>query len=281
MTSIEKALELAKQMGQMRQREAAPEARRNRAVHADPAAAARPRENYAPFPVIEFNAQACTKNHVLVSDAQPAGAGGAAAAYRLLRGRLAHRLKDIGSPCIGITSAGPGEGKTLTALNLSIHLAHDKQNTVYLLDLDMRNPSVFRTVGARPTQDLSGYLAGRLTPEDVLFGTSLDNLVIAGVGDPTLGASELLASPRLDELLDYIRRRSPRSFIICDLPPVLSTDEPLVVAPRTDCILLIVSEGITRRDRLARAVDMLGDFTVVGIVVNRSMEESGAEYYGY
>ena len=281
MTSIEKALELAKQMGQMRQREPAPEARRNRAVQVDPTVATRPRENYAPFPVIEFDAQACTKNHVLVSDAQLAGAGGAAASYRLLRGRLGHRLKDFDSPCIGIMSAGPGEGKTLTALNLAVHLARDKQNTVYLLDLDMRNPSVFRTVGSRTPQDLSGYLAGRLKPEEVFFATPIENLVFAGVADPIQGASELLASPRFDELLDYIRRRSPHSIIICDLPPVLSTDEPLVVAPRTDCILLVVSEGVTRRDRLARAVEMLGDFTIAGIVVNRSVEEVGAEYYGY
>lgn len=281
MTSIEKALELAKQMGQMRQREPAPESRRNRAAQVDPAAATRPRENYAPFPVIEFDAQVCTLNHVLVHDAQFAGDAGAAASYRLLRGRLGHRVKDINSPCIGLMSAGPGEGKTLTGLNLAIHVARDKQHTVYLLDLDMRNPSVFRTVGSRPPRDLSEFLAGKLKAEDVLFATPIEDLVFAGVAGPTQGASELLASPRLDELLDYIRHRSPRAFIICDLPPVMSTDEPLLVAPRTDCILLVVSENVTRRDRLARALDMLGDFTIAGIVVNRSMEEVGGDYYGY
>ena len=281
MTSIEKALELAKQMGKARQREPAAEAVRSYAPRVTSAAPARPRENYAPLPVVAFDARACVANHVLFGDVQLAAAGRAAASYRLLRSRLLNQLKDVASPCIGLTGTGPGEGKTLTALNLALHLARDKLHSVYLLDLDMRNPSIFRYVAYRPPRDLSEYLAGRAKPEEVLFGTPVENLVIAGTGDATPGASELLSSPRLDELLSYIRGRSPDACILFDLPPVLSTDEALVVAPRTDCILLVVCEGVTRRDALAQAVDMLGDFRIGGIVMNRSTEEIGSDYYGY
>jgi Mrp family chromosome partitioning ATPase len=91
----------------------------------------------------------------------------------------------------------------------------------------------------------------------------------------------LLASTRLEELLQYVRGRSPGALVIIDLPPVLSTDEALVVAPRTDAMYLVVSEGVTRRDGLARSVDMLSDFTVAGIILNRSTEVLGADYYGY
>jgi Mrp family chromosome partitioning ATPase len=62
---------------------------------------------------------------------------------------------------------------------------------------------------------------------------------------------------------------------------VLSTDEALVVAPRADAMFLVVAEGITRRDGLARAVDILSDFTVAGIIMNRSSEPLGSDYYGY
>ncbi|MGH8203699.1 MAG: hypothetical protein ACREST_03765, partial [Steroidobacteraceae bacterium] len=171
MTSIEKALELAKQMGKARQREPAEEAVRTYAPRAASTAPTRPREHYAPLPVVAFDPRACIANHVLFGDAQLAAAGRAAASYRLLRSRLLNQLKDVASPCIGLTGAGPGEGKTLTALNLALHLARDKLHSVYLLDLDMRNPSIFNKFGIRPPRDLSEYLAGRAKPEDVLFGT--------------------------------------------------------------------------------------------------------------
>ena len=147
MTAIEKALELAKQMGKARQREPTREISRARATRVDSTPVGEPRENFPALPIVEFDAQACVRNHVLVTDSQLAAAGHAAPAYRLLRSRVVHVMKDISTPCIGVTSAGPGEGKSLTAINLAIHLARDKQNMVYLLDLDMRNPSVFKSFG--------------------------------------------------------------------------------------------------------------------------------------
>jgi Mrp family chromosome partitioning ATPase len=221
------------------------------------------------------------KNNILMTDEQLAATGHAAAAYRLMRGRMLNRIKGGNWSCIGITSAGPGEGKTVTTLNLAISIAREKLRMVYLFDLDMRKPSVWDRCGCRPTGQLSQYFSGGLAPEQVLYQTSVENLVIAGACDPVQGASELLASTRLDELLKYVRRRSPGALVLIDLPPVLSTDEAIVVAPRTDAMYLVVSEGVTRRDALARSVDMLSDFTVAGIILNRSTAELGADYYGY
>lgn len=291
MSLIEKALERAKEMGMARQGRAAPAPRAHRDVQAtkEPAtvangAPARPQtgwESMPPLGRIEFDYAACNRNHVLFDQTQLASAGRAAASYRLLRGRLLQRLKGSESPCIGITSAGPGDGKSLTSLNLAIHVARDRQHPVFLLDLDMRSPRIFASVGVRPPHGLAEFLAGSARPEDVLYDTSVDHLTIAGVSDPIQGASELLASTRLDELLAFVRQRAPGAVIVCDLPPVLSTDEALLVAPRTDSLVLVVSEGVTRRDALARAIDMLGDFQLAGIILNRSSEDPGKDYYGY
>jgi capsular exopolysaccharide synthesis family protein len=230
---------------------------------------------------MEFDPATCERYNVLVSDHQLSEVGRAAASYRLMRSRVLHRLKANRWSCIGITSAGPGEGKTITTLNLAISIAREKQRTVYLLDLDMRNPSVLERGGMRPTRSLSQYFSDGLEPHEVLFETNVPNLVVAGCVEPVPSASELLASPRLDELLNYIRRRSHGALIIIDLPPVLSTDEALVVAPRVDAMYLVVAEGVTRRDGLARAADLLSDFTVAGIIMNRSSESLGSDYYGY
>jgi Mrp family chromosome partitioning ATPase len=239
----------------------------------------------APEPValenLGHDLAACERNNILVTEAQLMQAGHAAATIRLLRGRVLQRTRANGWSCIGITSAGPGEGKTVTSLNLAISIAREKQRMVYLLDLDMRSPSVCERTGLKPPRPLSQYFTDNLEPHEVLFRAITDNLVVAGNLKPIASASELLATPRLQALLDYIRRRSPGALIVLDLPPVLSTDEALVVAPRADAMFLVVAEGITRRDGLARAVDILSDFTVAGIIMNRSSEPLGSDYYGY
>lgn len=283
--TIQDAIERAKKLGKERaaRSRAAPDDARSAAYLREPARTEprAPGQHYTALERLEFDAATCAQYNILLTDEQMKAAGHAAAAYRLMRSRVLHRFKDINSPRIGITSAAPGEGKTVTALNLAMSIARDKQRPVYLFDLDMRNPSVFRWVGCRPPHQLSQYLSGSLAPEQVLYQTSVENLVLAGAFDAAQGASELLASSRLDELLNYVQRRSPDALVLIDLPPVLSTDEALVVAPRTDAMFLVVSEGMTRRDALTRAIDMLSDFKVAGIVLNRSTENTGADYYGY
>jgi capsular exopolysaccharide synthesis family protein len=250
-------------------------------VHEPEMIESEPAVHYGPLERIEFDLEVCSKNNVLVTDEQLAASSHAAAAFRLMRGRVLHRMRAGKWSCVGITSAGAGEGKTMTTINLAISIAREKQRMVYVLDLDMRRPSVLERVGCRPPNQLSEYFAGAREPEQVLYETSVENLVIAGVTSPVQGPSELLASRKLEALLKYIRRRSPGALIIIDLPPVASTDEALVVAPRTDAMFLVVSEGLTRRESLAKAVDLLSDFTVAGVILNRSTQEFGGDYYGY
>ena len=257
--------------------EAGSSAIRREPVYVEPLAPA----PYAALERLEFDDEACLRHKILFTSGQLAETGQAAAAYRLMRSRVVHRFKGSNWSCIGITSPGPGEGKTVTALNLAISIAREKQRMVYLLDLDMRNPSVFESVGVQPPRTMSQFFTDSLAPASVLFATSVENLVMAGNREAVAGASELLASPRLEEFIEYVKRRSPGALILADLPPVLSTDEALVVAPRMDAMFLVVSEGITRRDALARAVDVLADFPVPGLILNRSSEQLGGDYYGY
>ena len=237
-------------------------------------------EEFAALERVDFDAAIGEAHHVLVQDQATDAAARADAAYRMLRGRVLNRIRTSNWSCVGISSPGPGEGKTVTTLNLAICIAREKQRPVYLLDLDMRNPSVLAYVGVRPPIGLSRYFSDGLSADQVLFETNMPGLIVGGNREPVANASELLATSRLAQLLAYIRRRSPDALIIIDLPPVMSTDEALVVAPKVDGMLLVVSEGITRRDQLRRCTDMLSDFPVAGIIMNRSSEGLGRKYYG-
>lgn len=289
--TIQDALERAKLLRKTRESGVAARGEREQAAREETGTFAIVREAMLVEPVapvhypdlerLEFDVEACQQHRILFTSEQLAESAQAAAAYRLMRSRVLHRFKGSNWSCVGVTSPGSGEGKTVTTVNLAISIAREKQRMVYLLDLDMRNPSAFESVGVQPTRALSQFFTEAATPESVLFATSVENLVIAGNRDAVQGASELLATPRLDELIRHIKLRSPGALILADLPPVLSTDEALVVAPRMDAMFMVVSEGITRRDSLEKAVDVLSDFSVAGIIFNRSSDATTAGYYGY
>jgi capsular exopolysaccharide synthesis family protein len=234
-----------------------------------------------PLQTVDISQAACEANRVLLTDEQLRGFPAADAAFRLLRSRLQNRLKQNNWFSLAIASASQGDGKTVTAVNLAISVAREKQRPVYLLDLDMRNPSVFRMLGIVNATPLPEYLLGHAKPEQVLFQTSMPSLVVAGASTPTASASELLASQRFNELLSHIRLRSRNALVIVDCPPVNLTDEALLIGPRVDAFLLVVAEGKTERKHLAQAMATLGEFTIAGIVVNHSSDSDTIEYSHY
>jgi protein-tyrosine kinase len=93
----------------------------------------------------------------------------------------------------------------------------------------------------------------------------------------------MLASDRLEQMFAYIKSVAPNPLIIVDLPPTLVTDEALMIAPRVDATVLVVADGLTRRDSLVRARELLAEYPLAGVILNKSTESVGAsgEYYGY
>jgi capsular exopolysaccharide synthesis family protein len=248
-------------------------------------AAARPHVepgiHFDPLGKAEISATACEQNRVLLLDSQLREFPAADAAYRLLRSRLANRIKRNNWFSLAIASPSQADGKSVTAVNLAVSVAREKQKPVYLIDLDMRNPSVCRFLGIRDIRPLPEYLLGQAKPQDVLFETSFPSLIVAGALSPTEGASELLAGPKFGELLSHIRLRSPDAMVVVDLPPVNVTDEALLVGPRVDVFLVVVSEGKTERTHLAQALGALSEFTVAGVVINQSSESHTVGYEQY
>jgi len=230
---------------------------------------------------VQFDPHVARENRLLLS-ASVAEDRGTVAAYGMLRTRILHRVRAKGWQTIGVTSAAPKDGKSLTAVNLALSLARENNSVVVLLDLDMRNPSVCRTLGVTPPNELRDFFELRIeTPDDLFMSIGIENLVIAGNITATQNSAELLASTRLEELLAFIRGVTTNPLIVIDLPPVLSPDDALVVAPRIDAIVLVASEGVTPRADLQRASELLADFPIAGLVLNRSSDASQKYGYGY
>lgn len=202
-------------------------------------------------------------------------------AYKLLRTRVLQRMQQNNWRTLGITSAGEHDGKTLTAVNLAISIAMKLNHTVLLVDADMRRPNVHNLFGFQPTLGLRDYLDGDASIEDILVHPSIDRLVILpgrGAGD---GSSELLASPRMVELVEELKSRYASRLVLFDLPPVLVGDDVVAFAPNLDTAMLVVEDHKTQADELAHTINLLEGVDLIGTVLNKSTEENrqGYDYY--
>jgi Mrp family chromosome partitioning ATPase len=247
---------------------------------------ARERSDAAParkfdFPQLQVDRAFAERNRIALPDTHLAGNAHVGAAYRMVRTRVLHLANTNNWTTIAITSPEAGEGKSVTALNLALNIARDRTTSVFLIDLDMRNPSICRYLGVQPPHELVAFFASQGSADGLFFSIGPENLAIAGSTSTTAFASELLAGRRFEDLVAYMKGLADNPIIIVDLPPVLLTDEALLVAPRVDATLLVVSEGRTRRDCLVRAKGLLADFPFAGVILNRSSENLGGRGYDY
>ena len=278
---IERALEKMKHEAQAK-RPAAPEVAWPRTPAGGVLPPGAPAQQRPSWPVVQPDERVAEASRVFL----PQTAGMVArpdAAYRILRTRLIQQMRKKSWTTISVTSPGPGEGKSLTAINLALSMAREKSREIFLLDMDLRNPSLCRYLGVRAPCEIAECLAGQVAPADVLFSIAgVDNLTLAGGAYATESASELLSCQQLEALISYIKAISVEPVILLDLPPILVTDEALLVAPRVDATLLVVSEAHTNRESLSRTKQMLQGFALAGIVLNFTTETFGADpYYQY
>ncbi len=205
-----------------------------------------------------------------------------AEAYKILRTRVLQRLRANNWNAIGITSPTENNGKTLTAVNLAISLAREVNQTVLLVDLDLRRPNVHTCFVPRSVPGISDYLTDDMELSDILFNPGIERLVVLPGNHSFVHSSEMLSSPKMVSLVEELKNRYPSRIILFDLPPVLSCDDVLAFSPYIDATLLIVEESKTTKQELRRAVDLLKETELLGWVLNKSRDErEGYGYYGY
>jgi Mrp family chromosome partitioning ATPase len=205
---------------------------------------------------------------------QPAGY-----AYRMLRTQVLQRARAHGLNTIGIVSAINGEGKTLTAINLALSLAAEPNQTVLLLDLDLRRPTVARTLGLAADRGLESWFGGDEPTKNVCYGIEgVERLCVLPTLAPVADSSETLAGISTRRLINELKDRDPGRLLIVDLPPVLLSDDALMVAPLLDAVVLVVNERRTRREDVVRVVELLANTRIIGTVLNRSSESELRAY---
>jgi non-specific protein-tyrosine kinase len=174
-----------------------------------------------------------------------------------------------------VTSAAPGEGKTLVVANLAATYA-ELGKRVLVLSCDFRRPKIHRLFGVPNDQGLSKALEagnGRPILRGHVRSTSLTNVRVVPSGETPESAGELLTSRNMREAL--IEARKDADIVLLDTPPVLATSDASHLFPEVDTVLLVARAGKTTAEVAERSSELLRRMRapVVGVALNGSTEE--------
>jgi succinoglycan biosynthesis transport protein ExoP len=204
-------------------------------------------------------------------------------AYRLLRTAISLMPVSQKHRVISMTSCGPGEGKSTTALNLAVVLATQAKR-VLLIDADLRKPTIAQRLKLAPTDQpgLSRFLSdSTVTAEDCVQKVpEVVGLDVIPVQEIPPFPSELLGQGRLEELLAWARDHY--DYVLIDTPPVLLVTDALIIATHCDTLLVVVRIGVAQKRALRRIRQDLAKYPgkQTGIVVN-ALPHADTYYGGY
>jgi len=192
-------------------------------------------------------------------------------AYRVLRTQVLQRLNEKNWNTLAITSPGSGEGKSITAINLAMSLAREVDNTVLLIDANLRSPKLDKYFDFHSDYGLSDYLQQDKSLGEMLVNPQgVPRFVVLPAGRAIANSSEMLSSPKMQRLVEEVKHRYPSRIVIFDLPPLLESSDTLAFIPNADATLVVIEEGKTQEKELRRAFELLQGNEVLGTVLNKA-----------
>ncbi len=189
--------------------------------------------------------------------------------YKVLRTQVLRYTKERGGNTIMITSALPGEGKTLTAINLSFTFAKLFEQTVLLVDGDLRQQGIHKRLGFESDRGLADYLVDNRPVPEIITWPGIDKLTLISGGRLIHESTELLGSTRMKELVQDMKTRYPDRYVFFDVPPILSSADALAFVPLVDYIIMVVQAGTTSTNDVKKALELIPQEKVIGFVLNR------------
>ncbi|MEJ2613000.1 MAG: CpsD/CapB family tyrosine-protein kinase [Candidatus Thiodiazotropha sp.] len=199
--------------------------------------------------------------------------------YKVLRTHVLQRLKKNQWNTLVVTSPREGCGKTLTSINLATSIAMEVNHSALLVDMDLRRPNISRYFYDEDRPGISEYLSAELELSDILFNPGIERLVVLPGSNSFSNSSEMLSSPRMVKLINELKARYMNRVVILDMPPVLSCDDVIAFTPFVDAVMLVVEDGVTRKEDLVQAYNLIDSSKFMGVVLNKSNERSNHNGY--
>lgn len=205
-------------------------------------------------------------------------------AYKMIRTNIIFSIPDQKCKKILVTSALQGEAKSTTAVNVSIAFAQN-QSRILLVDCDLRLPTDAKKLNAQQSPGLTNLLVGMCTLDEAIqqLPSGLD---VLAAGDIPPNPSELLGSPRMEQLMKELESRY--EYIILDTPPICAVADATILSKMASGVILVVRQGIATRENVNNALEKLkvANAKVLGTVMTGAANEKTKSYskgkgYGY
>lgn len=196
--------------------------------------------------------------------------------------KVAIDLNPTGGKVIGMVSALPGEGKTTVAAAFASFVAKNGARTL-LIDADLRNPSMTRTLGYNGHPGILNLVADKSDFDELVISDAnlkFDFLPSSTQIKPT-NSADVLNSPTMKDTLKAARSRY--DYVLIDLPPILPVVDVKAAAHLIDAFVLVVEWGSTATDEIVRAVEASSIVRerLLGTVLNKADEAIMRRFEGY
>lgn len=182
--------------------------------------------------------------------------------------RAGVQMSNVDNPprIVEVTSAAPGEGKSMLAISLAVSAATSGKR-VLLIDCDLRRPSVTQQFGLHERPGLVELLAQSASTEGMLHRDKSSGVYVLGSGAKTQNPPDLLGSARMQHLIEQLRESF--DFVVLDAPPIGPVIDASVLAPLVDKVVFVVRWNATAREFVRHAIERIpGDRKICGLALN-------------
>lgn len=190
--------------------------------------------------------------------------------FRMLRTQVLQKMRDNNWQTVAVTSPTAGEGKSLVASNLAVAMAMETNQTVLLVDLDLRHPRLSDYFSLNAKGGLKDYLEGDLELSDILINPGVKGLVILPGKGHADNSAELLSGAKMNSLVSNLKAQYDSRMIIFDMPPILQTDDVLLASSYIDSTLLVIEDGKNKEAEITKSLQLLDGTQFIGSVLNKS-----------
>lgn len=181
---------------------------------------------------------------------------------------------------ISVTSTGPSEGKSTTAVAIARHFAQMGLK-VLLIDADLRKPSLHKKLNLSNAIGLSNYLTGTSLPPELIQKTDHPNLAFIASGPLPPNAADLLSGTRVHSLISH--GSEVFDLIVLNSPPLLGLADAQLLAGAVAANIFVVGAGEKGKGMIRSALKrlQLSRITPVGVVLTKFDPQTVGYTYGY
>jgi len=204
--------------------------------------------------------------------------------FDMLRTQVLQSMDMKSWQTIGVTSPTAGCGKSVISINLALSIARQQERAVLLVDLDLQKPRVAEYLGLNCKQGMMSVLEGKTKLSNALIPVRVRNerLVVLPCEEAIFNSSEWMSSRSMTTIMQDIKRDFKAWTVIVDLPPILPSDDAILILPQMDCALFVVQAGTTTASEIKECNKHLETTPVVRVVLNKASDATAKYYYaGY